>query len=107
MRYLGGSSGTGTLIYDGKEIARAHYDFDGFHERKAGTLSCGEINAAAEVLRTVFRQKGIQLATDDGRLLTLKFSDPKLPEESEFAHVDVKGEWLAGRGEPSLISSGF
>jgi hypothetical protein len=106
MRYLGGSSGSGTLVHDGKEIARATYDFDRFYERRTGTLSCGEIAASAETLRSVFQQKSLQLVTDDGRLLTLKFSDPKLPEASEFAHVDVKGDWIAdcSDAQPSLIS---
>jgi len=95
MRYLGGSSGSGDLIHDGKVIARASYDFDGFHDPRAGTRSSGEIESSAKALRSVFGQGVIQLATDDGRLLTLTFSDLKLPEASEFAHVDVKGEWLA------------
>lgn len=79
----------------GSEITRAFYDFDGFLQPKIGVTSCGEIRLAATALKDVFGRTDVQLRTDDGRLLALRFSDKKLaPAESAraSAHVDVTGE---------------
>jgi hypothetical protein len=92
MRYLGGISGGGVLKCNGEEIARASYDFDGFFKERFGVTCCGEIQASASALRDVFGRKGVQLLTDDGRLLDLRFSEKELFAASDVAHVDVTGE---------------
>jgi hypothetical protein len=92
LRYLGGISGSGTLKCNGEEIARASYDFDGYFNKPAGVTSCGEIKVAAVALKSVFGRTDVQLLTDDGRLLDLRFSEKQLPAASEVAHVDVTGE---------------
>lgn len=98
MRYLGGISGNGVLKHDGAEIARTFYDFDGYYKSTTGVMSCGEIKLSAEALKGVFALNGLQLLTDDGRLLNLTFSERKLPEASNVAHVDVTGELPACNG---------
>ncbi|WP_309086637.1 hypothetical protein [Chelativorans sp.] len=45
-----------------------------------------------EALRQVFGRGDLQLLTDNGRLLTLRFSEKRLTEDSDVAHVDVAGE---------------
>ncbi|WOJ90546.1 hypothetical protein RZS28_04415 [Methylocapsa polymorpha] len=92
MRYLGGISGRGVLKCNGEEIARASYDFDGFFKKSVGVTSCGEIRASAVALKGVFGRKDVQLLTDDGRLLDLRFSEKALLPASDVAHVDVTGE---------------
>ena len=92
MRYLGELRGSGLVMCDGKAVARASYDFDGYLQPKAGVTSCGEIRLAANVLRDVFGRRDVQLRTDYGRLPELKFSEKKLLAASETAHVDVTGE---------------
>lgn len=92
MRYLGELRGSGLLMCDGKAVARASYDFDGYLQPKAGVTSCGEIRLAANALKDVFGRLDIQLRTDDGRLLVLRFSEKKLLAAAETAHVDVSGE---------------
>jgi len=92
MRYLGGVSGNGVITCDGEEISRASYDFDGFYEKPAGITSNGEIRSSAEALNSAFASKSVQLRTDDGHLLTLRFSDKKLAAASSAAHVDVTGK---------------
>jgi hypothetical protein len=92
LRYLGGISGNGTLKCDGEEVARASYDFDGYFNKPSGVTSCGEIRLAAAALSSVFGRKDVQLLTDDGRLLDLRFSEKQLPAASEVAHVDVTGD---------------
>jgi hypothetical protein len=74
MRYLGGISGRGALMSNGIKIGRASYDFDGFFEPPIGVTSCGEIRLAFPALKTVFGRTDVQLLTDDGHLLDLRFS---------------------------------
>jgi hypothetical protein len=92
MRYLGRISGNGILKRSGENIARAAYDFEGFMDRPARLVSSGEIRLPAAALESVFGCKDIQLLTDDGRVLDLKFADKKLPLASQRAVVDVSGE---------------
>jgi hypothetical protein len=92
MRYLGRISGTGMLQCSGKDVARAAFSFDGYAKRPAGVSSCGEIRMAAPVLKAVFGRSDVQLLTDSGRLLDLRFSDKGLRASSDVAHVDVTGD---------------
>ncbi len=66
-------------------------------------MGSGELKLAPSDLEAVFGRLGVQLLTDDGRLLDLKFSEKELPPETDAAHVDVSGdlprspaEWRAG-----------
>jgi hypothetical protein len=97
MRYLGGNIGAGTLKCNGQDIARAFYDFDGFFDKRAGLTSCGEIRASPDALKGLFDRKNVQLLTDDGQLLDLRFSEKALPPASRVAHVDVTGTQLSAR----------
>lgn len=92
MRYLGELRGSGLVMCDGKAVARASYDFDCYLQPKTGITSCGEIRLAARVLKDLFGRRDVQLRTDDGRLLDLRFSEKKLLSTAESAHVDVTGE---------------
>lgn len=92
MHYLGGISGSGVLMCDGKEIARASYDFDGFLRPPAGVISSGEIRLSASALKDVFGRGDVQIRTDDGRLLHLRFSEKTLNSAANAAHVDVTGQ---------------
>jgi len=92
MRYLGGISGSGTLKAGGEEVARATYDFGGYFKERVGVTGSGEIRLAADALRSVFGRDDLQLLTDDGRLLDLRFSEKELALASEAAHVEVTGD---------------
>ena len=92
MRYLGKISGSGVLKCNGEEIARASYDFDEFFKKPAGVTRSGEIRLSATVLQDVFGHKDVQLLSDNGRLFNLRFSEKKLLQASDVAHVDVTGE---------------
>ncbi|HEY0121978.1 MAG TPA: hypothetical protein VGC14_09480, partial [Rhizobium sp.] len=82
----------GQLRCDGSDVGRASYDFDGFFTKTLGVTTCGEIRLANAVLRDVFGRRNLQLLTDDGRLLDLKFSDKQAVPANGAAHVDVTGE---------------
>jgi hypothetical protein len=92
MRYLGKLSGTGVVKRNGIEVARATFDFDGYHQGSFGVTCSGEIRLSADALVGVFGRRDIQLLTDQGRLLDLKFSGKELAAGSEVAHVDVTGQ---------------
>jgi hypothetical protein len=55
-------------------------------------MSSGEIEALASDLQAVFGRPRVQLLTDDGRLLDLKFSQKALNLRSGVALVEVSGD---------------
>jgi hypothetical protein len=114
MQYLGRIAGDGLLMHDGETVARASYDFEGFIRPQGGVTSSGEISLAPSDLKTVFGRLGVQLLTDDGRLLDLRFSDKELRYANDVAQVEVTGdlpgssaEWRGGsRAEPTHAALG-
>jgi len=103
MQYLGRIAGSGLLMRDGAAVARASYDFEGFSRARGVVVSSGEISLSPSDLKTVFGRLGVQLLTDDGRLLDLRFSDKERSYANDVAQVDVTGdlpgslaEWRGG-----------
>jgi len=92
MQYLGGLSGAGVLTCGEETLARADYEFDGFLTNRGQVTGCGEIRMAPEALRDAFGRKDLFLRTDDGRLLSLRFSEKRLASASDIAHVEVDGQ---------------
>jgi hypothetical protein len=107
MHYLGGITGSGMLICDGENIARVTYDFDSFRRPSSEIVGNGEITFAVSALKDVFG-RDVQIQTDDGRLLNLKFSEKTMDPRADVAHVDVFGDLPAfaqhsSRGEPGTL----
>lgn len=98
MQHLGRIHGTGVLKCAGKTLFRIDYDFDGFLRKPAEVIGSGEIRMPSDKLQETFGRDDLQLLTDDGRLLSLRFSEKELPEGSDAAHVDVAGD-LPSRSE--------
>jgi hypothetical protein len=103
MQYLGRMSGGGLLTRDGEALARASYDFEGFLRPRGIVVSSGEISLSPSDLKAVFGRPGVQLRTDNGRLLDLRFSEKELRSASGVAEVEVTGdlpgspaEWRGG-----------
>ena len=101
--YLGRIAGAGSVRIGGETVARATYDLDGFAAPRGGVMGSGELTLAPSDLEAVFGRLGVQLLTDDGRLLDLTFSEKELRPATDAAHVDVSGdlprspaEWRAG-----------
>lgn len=92
MRYLGRIAGSGLLTMDGQAIARAAYDFEGFMRQKGVVTSSGEIKLAPMDLKSVFGRRNIQLLTEDGHLLDLRFSEKALHSAVDVAQVEVTGD---------------
>jgi hypothetical protein len=55
-------------------------------------VGSGEISLSPADLKTVFGRPRVQLRTDDGRLLDLRFSDKELRLAKGVAEVEVTGE---------------
>ena len=92
MEYLGSISGHGTLVQHGKEIAGATYDFEGYRTKHAGITCCGEVGSSPGVLTAIFGLTDIQLRTDAGSVLEIRFTGKTLKPSQDFAHVDVRGD---------------
>jgi hypothetical protein len=92
MHHLGGISGVGSLKSDGQTVGRVDYDIDGFLTKPDRISGCGEIRMSPDALRQVFGRSNLKLLTEDGRLLSLRFSEKRLPLASDAAHVDVSGD---------------
>ncbi len=95
MRYLGSLSGEGTMKVDGIAMARASYDFEGYAHKVGRNTGAGEIQMAADDLKSLFGRHNLQLLTDDGFLLDLTFSDKDL-QSADRAHVEVSGDLPPG-----------
>lgn len=91
MHYLGGLTGSGMLMCDGREIIRVSYDFDEFRRPSSEIVGNGQIAFPVSALKDVFGLD-VQIRTDDGRLLKLKFSEKSLDAQADVAHVDVSGD---------------
>ena len=89
MRYLGALRGAGTLALEEQTFSRADYDFDVFSVGPGQVSASGEIRTTSEGLRKVFGRRHLQLRTDDGKCLVLRFTEKKLPSEETATHVDV------------------
>jgi hypothetical protein len=104
MQYLGGLRGAGVLTYGDETAARADYDFDGFLTKSGQVTGSGEIRMCREALREAFGRNDLQLLTEDGRRLSLQFSDKQLRSASNAAHVDVAGGLPPVSNWPPLMS---
>jgi hypothetical protein len=92
MRYLGVMRGSGSMACLGQPMGRADYEFDGFQTRPGEIVASGEIRMAPEELSQAFGRVNLQLTTDDGRILDVRFSGKRLDPSSGAAHADVGGD---------------
>ncbi len=89
LLYLGAISGRGVVKQNGGTIAPAKFDLEGYYRASVGVTGRGEIQLPREALKRLFGRADLQLLTDQGLLLALRFSDSTLPPASDFVHVDV------------------
>ncbi len=92
MKYLGKLTGDGQLLRGGEVFARASFDFEGFIGPRGIDRCSGEIALSPEAHPADFETRGVQLRTDDGRLLNLAFRDKQLRWVDDRAEVDVTGD---------------
>jgi hypothetical protein len=92
MQYLGVIRGSGVLACGEGQLGRVDYDIDGFLARPGEVVGSGEIRMEAEALSRAFGRQDLRLTTDDGRVLSVRFSGKQLKPASEAAHADISGE---------------
>lgn len=90
MRHLGVLRGSGILERGGAPVGRASFEFDGYVVRPGEIVASGEVHMDAELLADAFGRNDLTLRTDDGRVLSLRFSGKRLPPGSDVAHADVR-----------------
>lgn len=73
-------------------VAPTQYDFESYLSEAGRVTSCGEIRLLASALKRVFGREDLRLRTDEGRLLSLRFSEKRLSSDVGAAHVDLLGE---------------
>ena len=92
MKYLGALRGSGTLLSDGEALGAATYEIDGYQVKPGEVAASGELRMAAKDLARAFGLRHLQLRTDAGRVLSVRFTARKLALASTFAHADFTGD---------------
>ena len=98
MQYLGVMRGSGVLTCGDEQMGRADYDIAGSPPRRGVGVGAGAIRMSPEALNNAFGRQGLQLKTDDGRVLEVRFSGKRSDPASEAAHADITGQ-LPGAAE--------
>lgn len=91
MRHLGVLRGSGTLSCGGVVLGSAGYEIDGFCTKPGEVVGSGEISMAPAELSNAVGRRGLELATEDGRVLALRFSGGRLNARAGVAHADILG----------------
>ena len=89
MRYLGVLRGSGMLASGDEPMGRAEFDIDGFRTQPGDVVGSGEIRMSPVDLDRAFGRTSLQLTTDDGRVLELRFSGKRLDASQGAAHADI------------------
>lgn len=89
MRHLGVLRGGGTLRCRGVVLGSAGYEIDGFCTRPGEVIGSGEICMAPAELATAVGRRDLELTTDDGRVLALRFSGSRFDPRASAAHADI------------------
>jgi len=92
MQYLGVLRGSGVLACGEEQLGRVDYDIDGFLTKPGEVVGSGEIRMPPEALNNAFGRQGLQLTTDDGRVLGVRFSGKRSDPASDAEHADITGE---------------
>jgi hypothetical protein len=92
VQYLGVLRGTGDLICGDEAFGAASYELDGFVNRPGEVIASGELRMEAAALNSAFGRRDLQLRTEDGRLLQIRFSAKRLAPTSSVAHIDAAGD---------------
>jgi hypothetical protein len=89
MRHLGVLRGGGTLRCHGVVLGSARYEIDGYCTRPGEVIGSGEICMAPTELATAVGRRDLELTTEDGRVLALRFSGSRFDARASTAHADI------------------
>ena len=91
MRHLGALRGSGTLRCGDVLIGAADYEIDCFCGKPGEVVGSGEIRMAPAELANALGRQNLELTTDDGKVLALRFSGGRQNGGSGAAHADIVG----------------
>ena len=92
MRYLGVMRGKGSLACKGEPLGSVEYEIEGFLTRPGEIVGSGELRMAPPDLNNAFGRRDLQLTTDQGRVLEVRFSGKRSDAASAAAHADIGGD---------------
>lgn len=91
MRHLGVLRGNGTLRVGGVVLGSVEYEIDGFCTPPGEIVGSGEIRMAPAELANAVGRRDLELATEDGKVLALRFSGGRPDTRAGAAHADILG----------------
>ena len=97
LRHLGMLRGHGTMSRNGIALGAAAFEIDGYCPKPGDVVGSGEITMGSAELDHAFGHREVQLTTEDGRVLAMRFTGNRLGRGAEVAHVDVIGGLPAER----------
>lgn len=89
MRHLGVLRGGGTLRCHGVVLGSADYEIDGYCTKPGEVVGSGEICMAPAELANAVGRLDLELTTEDGRVLALRFSGSRFDPRTGAAHADI------------------
>jgi hypothetical protein len=89
IRHLGVLRGSGILSCNGVELGRADFEIDGYCTMPGEVVGSGEVRMAPADLARASGCANPVLTTDEGRVLTLRFSGGRRGAPQGAAHADV------------------
>lgn len=91
MRHLGVLRGSGTLRRGGVVLGLVDFEIDGFCTKPGEVVGSGEIRMAPAELANAFGRRDLELTTEEGKILALRFSGSRRGAEAGAAHADIVG----------------
>ncbi len=89
MRHLGVLRGSGTLRCGDVVLGSAAYEIDGFCTKPGEVVGSGEIRMAPAELSDAIGRRDLELTTEDGRVLSVRFSGGRFDARVGAAHADI------------------
>ena len=89
MRHLGVLRGNGTLRCGDVVLGSAGYEIDGFCTKPGEVVGSGEICMAPAELANAIGRRDLELTTEDGRVLAVRFSGGRFDPRAGAAHADI------------------
>ena len=89
MRHLGVLRGSGTLSCGGIVLGAVDYEIDGFCTKPGEVVGSGEICMAPAELANAVGRRDLELTTEDGRVLAVRFSGGRHDPRMGAAHADI------------------
>lgn len=92
LKFLGTWRGTGDLRQAEQSLGRADFEFDGFLSRPGEVVASGELRMPPASLAEAVGRRTLELVTDEGPVLTVRFTGKISETAGGVIHVEVGGQ---------------